>query len=124
MNPTSMHSLTDTQPTRGLWRSIKYLWCRHTNTTTTPRSGTMPAHLVCQSCGWREPIAASAPHATRTWDSTRDEARYQLEKKRRLAAEEQRQQVMARLASPTPRRPRRPRSGRGTLLHMKPAVGE
>jgi hypothetical protein len=69
-------------------------------------------------------MPVSAPLATRTWDSSRDEARYQLEKRRRIAVEEQRQQVMARLAGPTPRRPRRTRSDRGTLLHMQPAVGE
>jgi len=85
----------------------------------------MPAHIVCESCGWREPILAEAPQGTRTWDSSRDEARYQLEKKRRAAVEEQRQMVMARLATPAPRRPRRGRShDRGNLLHMKTAVGE
>jgi hypothetical protein len=109
----------------GVWQSIKHLWCRHTTTLITPKTDTMPAHVVCQSCGWREPVLASAPpQGTRTWDSSRDEARYQIEKKRREAVEEQRQMVMARLATPTPRRARRSRTSDNNLLHMKRAIGE
>jgi hypothetical protein len=119
----SLHSADHTSA--GLWKSIKHLWCRHSRTITTPKTDTMPAHVVCQSCGWREPVLAPAPQGTRTWDSSRDEARYQLEKKRRAALEEQRQLVVAKLATPNPRRPRRTRAGDSSnLLHMKPAIGE
>jgi anaerobic selenocysteine-containing dehydrogenase len=110
--------------TTGLWSSLKLLWCRHRDTATTPKAPGMPAHIVCRSCGWREPLLASVPQGTRTWDSTRDEARYQLEKRRREAVEAQRQMVVARLATPAPRRFRRPRAESGNLLHMQPAVGE
>jgi len=112
------------QPASTLWRSLRHLWCRHRETAITPKVDGMPAHVVCTSCGWREPVLATMPQGTRTWDSSRDEARYQLEKKRRTAFEEQRQLVMAKLATPAPRRPRRGRTNGGTLLHMKPAVGE
>jgi hypothetical protein len=110
----------------GFWQSLKHLWCRHPETITTPKTETMPAHIVCQSCGWREPVLASMPQGTRTWDSSRDETRYQLEKKRRAAVEEQRQLVMAKLATPNPRRTRRVRAtdSGSNLLHMKPAIGE
>lgn len=108
----------------GLWQSVRRLWCSHRDTITTPKGDGMPAHVVCRSCGWREPVLATAPIGTRTWDSSRDESRYQLEKKRRAAVEEQRQMVMARLATPATRRTRRTRPQGGTLLHMKPAVGE
>ena len=70
-------------PVAGVWRSLRNLWCRHRETITTPKTPTMPAHIVCQSCGWREPVLASVPQGTRTWDSSRDEERYQREKKRR-----------------------------------------
>jgi hypothetical protein len=112
------------QPLSGLWHSLRNLWCRHRETVVTPKTESMPSHVVCQSCGWREPVLASAPQGTRTWDSSRDEARYQLEKKRRAAVEEQRQLIVARLATPNPRRTRRSRTSNGNLLHMKPAVGE
>jgi hypothetical protein len=116
--------MTSTHTTDSMWHSVRRLWCSHRDTVITPRTATMPEHVVCRSCGWREPVLAPAPQGTRTWDSSRDEARYQLEKKRRAAVEEQRQQVMARLATPTTRRPRRSRTQGATLLHMKPAVGE
>ncbi|HWB30436.1 MAG TPA: hypothetical protein VG736_08045 [Vicinamibacterales bacterium] len=94
-----------------LWRSLRRFWCRHRHTVITPKTGGMPAHVVCASCGWREPVMASAPQATRTWDSTRDEARYEREKQRRIAAEAQRQIAVALRATPNPRvaRPRRER---------------
>ena len=116
--------MTATHTNDSVWHSVRRLWCSHRNTTTTTRTATMPAHVVCRSCGWREPVLAPAPQGTRTWDSSRDEARYQLEKKRREAVEEQRQQVMARLAAPTTRRPRRARTQGATLLHMTRASGE
>ena len=110
--------------TSGMWQSIKHLWCRHRDTVVTPRVDGMPPHVVCRSCGWREPVMASAPLGTRTWDSSRDEARYQLQKKRRAAVEEQRQVVVAKRAAPTARRSRRVRVQGGNVLRMKPAVGE
>jgi hypothetical protein len=119
------HGESQQHPSTGLWQSIRHLWCRHGETFTTPKTDTMPAHLVCRACGWREPVIASMPQGTRTWDSSRDEARYQLEKKRREAFEEQRQMVMAKLAMPAQRRGRRTtRQDQGNLLHMKPAIGE
>jgi hypothetical protein len=121
----TLHNEPPQRPSAGLWQSIRHLWCRHPETVTTPKTNGMPAHMVCQACGWREPIIASTPQGTRTWDSSRDEARYQLEKKRREAFEEQRQMVMAKLAMPAPRRGRRAaRHDQGNLLHMKPAIGE
>lgn len=111
-------------PAAGLWRTLKHLWCRHRDTITTPKRLDMPAHVVCRSCGWREPVLAGAPAATRTWDSSRDEARYQLEKKRRTELEHQRQLMISRLATPgaEPGRRRKPR--RGNVIQMNPAVGE
>jgi hypothetical protein len=121
----TLPSESQQRPSPWLWQSLRHLWCRHRETFTTPKTDSMPAHLVCQACGWREPIIASMPQGTRTWDSSRDEARYQLEKKRREAFEEQRQMVMAKLAMPAPRRGRRTtRQDQGNLLHMKPAIGE
>ncbi|MCC7010041.1 MAG: hypothetical protein IT184_14635 [Acidobacteria bacterium] len=78
----------------------------------TPKTADMPAHIVCRSCGWREPVIPGAPIGTRTWDSSRDEYRYLREKKRRAALDEQKQDVLARSTSPapvavTPRRRRR-----------------
>lgn len=81
----------------------------------------MPAHVVCDVCGWREPVMAATPKGTRTWDSSRDEARYQREKMRRDAVEAQRHQVTARRAAPE-RLPARRLSG--TIVALKRAVGE
>ncbi len=116
--------IDETAVSSGVWQSIKYLWCRHTHTTVTPKRDGMPAHVVCQSCGWREPIMAAMPLATRTWDSSRDEERYQFEKRRRVALEQQRQIVMAKHAAPTARRPRRPRAPVSNIFPMKPAAGQ
>jgi hypothetical protein len=127
MPSTQYSDTTPNEPPQrpsGLWKSLLHLWCRHPQTITTPRVGGMPPHVVCQSCGWREPVLAAAPQGTRTWDSSRDEARYRLEKKRREAVEDQRQLVVAKLATPAPRKTRRPHTPGGNLLHMKPAVGE
>jgi hypothetical protein len=107
-----------------LWRSLRYLWCTHRRTTVTPKTDLMPAHVVCDACGWREPVIATAPpKATRTWDSTRDEARYEREKRRRLAIEQQKQSAMAQwgVSAPTPIRPRRAR--RGTVIHLQRTAG-
>jgi hypothetical protein len=108
----------------GLWRSLKHLWCRHSSTIITAKTDGMPAHVVCQSCGWREPVMADTPQGTRTWDSSRDEARYQSEKKRRTAAERRRAKVIAQGAVPATTRTSRTRQKAGTLLHMKRAAGE
>lgn len=114
---------SEVRPAAGLLKSLRHLWCRHRSTITTAKTDHMPAHVVCQSCGWREPLMASVPQGTRTWDSSRDEARYQMEKRRRTTLEEQRQLAVARFASPEEPRSRTRRS-RHTLLHMTPAVGE
>lgn len=82
----------------------------------------MPAHVLCLSCGWREPVPASAPQGTRTWDSSRDEERYLREKKRREAIEARRQQVIARLASPQPARRTAPSIS--NVVELKRAAGE
>ena len=122
----SMYSLQSDpqQHPKGLWRSLTHLWCRHPETTITPKTGAMPAHVVCQSCGWREPLMASVPLGTRTWDSSRDEARYHREKRRRALIEDQKQLVIAQLATPAqdPQKSRRLRSGH--LVDMRHAVGE
>jgi hypothetical protein len=85
----------------------------------------MPAHVVCASCGWREPVSAPVPQGTRTWDSSRDEERYQREKKRRAMVEEQLQVAVARRATPgTPQRASRTRQRRSNVLELKRVVGE
>ncbi|MEO7190025.1 MAG: hypothetical protein ABI051_03110 [Vicinamibacterales bacterium] len=106
-----------------IWQSLRHLWCHHRRTIITPKTEAMPAHVVCQACGWREPLLATAPKATRTWDSTRDEARYVRDKKRRVAAEEQRQVAVAQLSTPTQKVVRRRRAGRANVLEMNRAVG-
>ena len=82
----------------------------------------MPAHTVCLACGWREALIAAAPKATRTWDSTRDEARYEREKKRRTVSEQQRQLALAQLTSPAPKLSRL-RRRRNNVVEMKRVVG-
>src|SRR5262245_19609837 len=76
-----------------LWQLIRRRWCHHAQRTITPRTAIMPAHTICLTCGWREPVDAISPMATRTWDSTRDEARYEREKKRRAQVELERIQA-------------------------------
>jgi hypothetical protein len=102
-----------TPPEPSLWRAVKHLWCKHQNTFRTQKTDTMPAHVVCRSCGWREPVIANQPVGTRTWDSSRDEARYERDKKRREAIATQKQSVEAQLAAPSSR-DTRPRPGRVT----------
>jgi hypothetical protein len=89
-------------PKRTLWRAMRRLWCRHAHTVVTARAGIIPPHLVCEACGWREPMLAEAPKATRTWDSTRDETRYLSQKKRRVVLEQQKQSVISQRSAPTP----------------------
>jgi hypothetical protein len=92
-----------------VWHSLQRLWCSHTRTMVTPRVPGMPPHMVCENCGYRTPVEATPPQGIRTWDSTRDEERYEREKKRRQAAEQKRQVAIAQLSVPTPRaRARRP----------------
>jgi len=101
------------------WQSVQRLWCRHPRTIITSKTTTMPAHRLCEACGWREPLEPSMPKGTRTWDSSRDEARYAQEKQRRLAFEEQHQRVVALRTTPTPRGVR---AGRGRDLTVVPAM--
>jgi hypothetical protein len=111
------HVATDTAvPPATMWRLLRYLWCRHRQTIVTPKTTLMPAHTVCQSCGWREPVEAHLPKATSTWDSTRDEARYEREKRRRLAIEQQKQSALASWPA-KPALPRRRR--RSNVVEMK-----
>ena len=120
-------SVESGESANSLWRSIRNLWCRHRQTIVAPKMAGMPAHVVCQACGWREPVLAAAPRATRTWDSSRDEERYQREKKRRAAVEQQLQSVVAKRATPEPAgrtTARRSRTRRGNVVEMKRAVGE
>jgi hypothetical protein len=116
----------ETTPVRqGTWRLVKALWCRHTETAVTPKTdSSMPAHLVCQSCGWREPVVASVPRGTRTWDSSRDEARYEREKRRRAQMEVQKQEAIAQWAAPAERTPKPRRLRRSNLVEMKRVVGQ
>jgi hypothetical protein len=117
----SIVSITDTTPS--LWRTLRLAWCRHKDTVIVAKTATMPAHVVCKSCGWREPVAPKAPIGTRTWDSTRDEHRYEREKKRRVAVEEQKQEVIAQLAAPTPPKPIAPRRRRRSNVVDMQRVG-
>lgn len=63
----------------------------------------MPAHEVCLACGFRTPVAATRPQGTRTWDSSRDEERYEREKRRRQAVEAKKQTVASQLSAPAAR---------------------
>lgn len=113
---------------RTILQTVRSLWCRHRRTVTTPKTPDMPAHAVCLSCGWREPLLPAAPQGTRTWDLSRDEKRYRLEKRRRERIEQQRLAAEAQLTLPAPVRPvRRTAPGRATVVPIKPirpAVGE
>jgi Zn ribbon nucleic-acid-binding protein len=106
-----------------LWRSITHLWCRHRDTIVTPKTDGMPAHLECVRCGWREPVLSAAPRGVRTWDSSRDEARYEREKKRRAQLEEQRLIAMAQLSVPQSRMTRPRRARRGNIVELRRASG-
>jgi hypothetical protein len=107
-----------------LWQSVQRLWCRHPRTIITSKTESMPAHRVCEACGWREPVQASMPHGTRTWDSSRDEARYTQEKLRREAFEEQRQRIVALRTTPTPRPSRAGRARELTVVaNLKQLAG-
>ena len=104
-------TITAEEPVRGLFSRVRSLWCRHRETLIVERTEAMPAHTVCRGCGWREPVEAAPPKAYRTWDSTRDEARYQREKRRRDALALQRQAVEAERAGLAARDARPRRSG-------------
>ena len=117
-------TLRDTASGTTLWRTLRQYWCRHRFTIITPKTDAMPAHTVCQSCGWREPIIGARPTATRTWDSTRDDARYEREKKRRAAAEHQRQLALAQLATPGESLNRPKRTRQTNVVEMKRAAGD
>lgn len=120
-----VHPRVPSVPATGLWQSLRALWCSHQDTFVTAKTSAMPAHAVCASCGWREPVAATMPQGTRTWDSSRDEERYQREKKRRTVVEEQLQSAVARRATPgTSPRASRGRARRSNVLELKRAVGE
>jgi hypothetical protein len=77
----------------------------------------MPPHIVCQACGYRTPVEATPPQGIRTWDSTRDEERYEREKKRRQVAEQKRQTAVAQLAVPASR-PRASRVSQSNVVEM------
>jgi hypothetical protein len=86
------HAVADDEPqtmvpAMGFWPSLRRLWCRHERIVQTERTLAMPAHVVCLACGWREPVPVARPIATRTWDSTRDAARYAWQKQRRRTAD-------------------------------------
>ena len=85
------------------WKSIRRLWCHHRHVIVTPRTQEMPSHTVCQACGWRMPVPATRPVGTRTWDSSRDEQRFEREKRRRLVAEQRKQVAASQLAAPAPK---------------------
>lgn len=109
-------------PATSLWQSIAHLWCRHRETVMIPKREGMPAHIECVSCGWREPVIAGRPQGVRTWDSTRDEARYEREKKRRAQADEQRRLLAVASLSALDARPARTRRGRrGNVVELKRA---
>ena len=106
-------------PGSTIWRSLlRHLWCQHPHTTLTEKSDTMPAHRVCDDCGWREAATAVLPRATSTWDSTRDEDRYEREKKRRNTIESQRRAAHAQLATPGARPVRARRSRQDNVVEM------
>jgi hypothetical protein len=105
-----------------MWQRALRRWrCQHEQTIVTPRTTTMPAHTVCQSCGWREPVAATMPASTRTWDSSRDEERYTREKRRRAALETQRQVLVSRIGVPAARAALSARDGEDNVLDMRHA---
>ena len=114
---------TEPRQYRTLAQTVRSFWCRHPRVVTTEKAPGMPAHTVCVACGWREPVAPAVPQGVRTWDSTRDEARYQLEKKRRAMIEHQRQLAEARMATP-PRTRRSTREQTGNVVRLQPASGE
>jgi len=120
--PTGESPNIDGMPKESLWRSMRRLWCSHSRTIVTPRTDLMPPHVVCQLCGWREPAPTTPPQGVRTWDSSRDEARYARDKRRRAALELQRQEAVARLAVPPPEvvKPRRGRKD-NIVVQMKRA---
>lgn len=110
-------------PAPSMWRSIRSLWCQHSETFVTRKTAAMPAHTVCAACGWREPVVASVPQGVRTWDSSRDSERYEREKKRRVQLEERRQMAIAEIASAASK-PGRARRGRRTnVFELKRASG-
>jgi hypothetical protein len=86
-----------------VWQSFRRPWCKHSHMIVTPRTLEMPSHKVCETCGFREPVDVAPPQAIRTWDSTRDEDRYEREKKRRIAAEQKRQVAISQLSVPSAR---------------------
>jgi hypothetical protein len=82
----------------------------------------MPAHRVCDACGWREPVQPTLPHGTRTWDVSRDDARYAREKRRRDVYEEQRLRAVAMRATPAPAPMRQTRTHDLTVVAMKQSM--
>jgi len=83
----------------------------------------MPAHIVCLTCGWREPVDAASPIATRTWDSTRDEVRYEREKERRAKAELEHHQLRREMAHPLSKF-RKGRRRRSNVIDITRAMGD
>lgn len=108
-------------PEQTLWQSVRSLWCRHSQTIVTPRTALMPPHVVCQTCGWREPAETHRPQGVRTWDSSRDEARYLREKRRRAALESRKQSVASQLAAPQPKPAKARRARKENVVQLKRA---
>jgi hypothetical protein len=83
----------------------------------------MPPHTVCLTCGWREPVDAASPVGTRTWDSTRDEARYEREKQRRAKAELERTLLARDMAQPLSKI-RKGRRRQSNVIDITRAMGD
>jgi hypothetical protein len=108
--------------TPSFWQVFKRRWCRHPLMIRTERTAQMPAHDVCQVCGWREPVFASLPQSSRTWDSSRDSKRVTRDRRRRVALESQRLAIAARRATPgEPDAPRRRDPTRDNVVELKRA---
>lgn len=78
----------------------------------------MPAHTVCLACGYRTPVSATLPQGTRTWDSSRDEERYEREKRRRQVVESKKQTAVSQLSVPAARVVRAKRASHDNVIEM------
>jgi len=78
----------------------------------------MPPHTVCLACGFRTPVSATLPQGTRTWDSSRDEERYEREKRRRQAIDVKKQAAASQLSAPAARAVRAKREQHDNVIEM------
>jgi hypothetical protein len=78
----------------------------------------MPAHTVCVACGFRTPVEAALPQGTRTWDSSRDEERYEREKRRRQAVDVKKQAAASQMAVPASRMVRAKRAPHDNVIDI------